>query len=238
MISLLHPSRQRATKSIETTKKWLQRSGCETELIISIDEDDPQKEYYLRYYSHFNQASTKVLINQNRSAVDAINNAAKEATGNIMIVVSDDSDCPDNWCSVIYSATEGKKDFVLKTFDGIQNWIVTMPVLDREYYSRFGYIYHPDYKHMFCDTEFTHVAEALDRIILRNDILFPHMHYSVTKTRADDINEKANATWNDGKRTYIQRFNENFGLPHTVDKWNIKDKFHSQWIKDVIKGRR
>jgi hypothetical protein len=141
MITLLHPTRSRPQRSIDTTQKWINRAGQDVELIVSIDDNDPHRSDYLNRYSHYDPFKTKVISNPNRSAVDAINNAAKESKGNILIVVSDDSDCPEGWGNIILSATEGKKDFVLKVFDGVQRWLVTMPILDREYYNRFGYIY-------------------------------------------------------------------------------------------------
>jgi glycosyltransferase involved in cell wall biosynthesis len=238
MISLLHPTRNRPQKSVEVTKKWLERAGCDIELIVSIDDNDQYRDRYLREYSTYDPFTTKVISNPNRSAIDAINNAAKESKGDILIVVSDDTDCPDKWCQVIYSAVEGKEDFVLKTFDGAQKWIVTMPVLDRVYYNRFGYIYHPSYEHQFCDTEFTHVADVTGKIIWRNDIEFKHLHYSVLREQKDSLYARNDNTWNEGKKTYIQRFNEQFGLPTTVNIWDIHDNGHYQWLKDAVRNRR
>lgn len=206
------------------------------ELIVSIDDNDRYKHNYLQFYSHFDQSKTKIISNPNRSAVDAINNGAKEAKGDILIVVSDDSDCPDNWVNTINVATRGKKDFVLKVDDGVQQWIVTMPIMDREYYNRFGYIYYPEYRHMFVDTDFTHVADILNRIIWRNDILFPHLHYSVTRVRSDkdEVSIKADATWQEGKALYLSRFIQSFGL-EGVNKWDVKSEGHKKWLNDAMR---
>lgn len=236
LISLLHPSRQRPFQSHATTKKWLERAGCEVELIVSIDDNDPYRDQYLRTYSSYDQFTTKVISNPNRSAVDAINNAAKESKGEIMIVVSDDTDCPDNWCNIINRATDGKKDFVLKTSDGVQQWIVTMPVLDRTYYNRFGYIYNPAYLHQFCDTEFTHVADITGRIIWRNDIEFKHLHYSVLKQKRDELYTRNDNTYNEGAKTYIERFHKKFGL-EGVNVWRMapEAKFHIEWLEKTLR---
>jgi hypothetical protein len=231
LISILHPTRSRPHKSLDTTSKWIKQVGVDYELIVSIDDNDPYRDEYLRRYSNYDPFKTKVISNPNRSAVDAINNAAQESKGNILIVVSDDSDCPDSWGKIIFKATEGKTDFVLKVFDGVQPWINTMPVMDRIYYNRFGYVYFPEYTHMFCDTEFTHVAHILERVIERNDILFPHLHYSVTKEGKDSIAARNDNTWNEGKQLYLKRFKENFGFPATVNRWNFKSDSHAHWLK-------
>jgi hypothetical protein len=206
LISLLHPSRGRPEKSFETVQKWIQRAGnVSIELIVSLDEDDPELQGYREMHVSL------LEINKNRSAVDAINNAAKKARGNILIVVSDDTDCPENWAVDLLKCVEGKSDFIAKTNDGIQKWIITMPIMDRAYYNRFGYVYYPDYLHMFCDTELSCVADLTGR---RVDIplTFEHLHYSVGKSAKDSVSEKADATWSQGESLFLDRYKRNFDL--------------------------
>jgi hypothetical protein len=239
-ISLLHPSRGRPHKSLETCKKWIDRAGYDDiELIVSLDNSDNHDGYKNLFsrtgFVNENTPERKIIVNINRSAVDAVNHAAKASIGTILVVVSDDSDCPNGWALKILEATNGKRDFVLKTFDGVQKWIVTMPIVGREYYDRFGYIYHPDYLHMFVDTDFTHVADVLKKIIWRNDILFPHLHYSVTRLRRDDTSIKADDTWHQGKNLYLRRFNERFGLAGHVNIWDISNQGHRTWLQEALR---
>jgi len=224
-ISLLHPSRGRAYKSFETISKWLRCAGSNVELVVSIDTDDEQKDEYIKLYGE------AVIINDNKSSVEAVNKAAQASTGDLMIVVSDDTDCFEGWANMILSAVSDKKDFVLKVNDGIQKWIITMPILDRVYYDRFGYIYHPDYKHMFCDTQFTHVADILKKVIWRNDISFPHNHYSTRRSQRDAISERADATINHGKEVYLRNFKNCFGL-NGIDPWDLHQlgEDNKQWL--------
>lgn len=232
MISLLHPSRSRIDKSRDTMNKWISKATQKIELIVSVDEDDPQLELYLGdYATKFN-----VIQSKNRSAVDAINKAAEVSTGDILIVVSDDTDCPNDWVNKILTAVQGRQDYVLKVGDGIQNWLCTMPVIDRKYYERFGYIYYPEYSHMFCDTEFTHVADCLGKIIQRNDLRFPHEHYCVGKAKKDHINERADATWKQGMQLYLKRVRERFGLDPSIDVFNLSAgaDSHLKWLKQNL----
>lgn len=220
MISIIHPSRNRAMKSLHTTTRWVEMSSknVEAELLVSVDEDDPQMDLYESY--------PKLIINKNRSAVDAINNAAKVASGDIFIVVSDDTEPVQNWDHKILNFVDDHKDWILKTEDGIQPWIITMPIMDRTYYNRFGYIYHPDYLHMFCDTELTCVADITGRKLTSN-LLFPHKHYSVTKEQPDAINKKADSTWAQGEKLFLERYKRNFDLPPGQP---IQDKGMINWL--------
>jgi glycosyltransferase involved in cell wall biosynthesis len=227
-ISIIHPSRGRPQRSAQTMSDWLTRAGMEVELIVSVDDDDPEKQEYIRLHGGYT-----VISNPNRSAVDAVNAGAKAATGDVFIVASDDFACPRNWALILEKHLKGKKDFVFKTFDGVQNYIVTLPIMDRRYYERFGYIYYPGYLHMFCDCELSHVSDVLRKIIFRNDILFRHHHYSVTRSAKDEVSKRADSTWNDGKRLYLQRVREKFGLGKDVDVMALSSEgqAHKEWLK-------
>lgn len=210
-ISLLFPSRGRARKSHENAVRWREQAGegIDLELILSIDRSDPSGDRYKIYHR---ATADKIVHRESKSAVEAINNAAEVATGDIMIVVSDDTLCFDNWGPALLKEVEGKKDFILKTQDGIQKYIITMPVLDRTYYNRFGYIYYPGYAHMFCDLELTCVADITNRKLTSN-LMFKHNHYSVSQEKPDETNRRADRTWDEGERLFLERYRKNFDLP-------------------------
>jgi len=220
MISIIHPSRSRPDKAYATARKWLDNAGCDVEYILSLDDDD-NSDYHFRFgqvlygvYSRIENETGKwphVIRNKNRSAIDAINNAAKVATGNILIIISDDFDCPQMWGKNIIDATVGMRDWIMKTPDGIQKRIITLPIMDRVYYERFGYIYHPDYRHMWADTEMTDVAERTGRLI-KSNIPFVHNHYSIGKSEKDEVSIRADATYEPGRLIYNERKIRNFDL--------------------------
>lgn len=238
-ISLIHPSRGRAHKSKETVNRWIERSGIDDlEILISIDKDDDHISYESYHNIPFCGGACKRkgntlygLINPNRSAVDAINNAAAQASGDIFIVVSDDTDCPENWAVDLLRHVEGKTDWIGKCSDGIQPWIITMPVMDRVYYERFGYIYHPSYAHMFCDTELACVADLTGRRI-EIPLEFKHMHYSVTHETPDSVSRKADATWKQGESVFLSRLRNNFDLTNPPGK--ISDQTYINWAKGKL----
>lgn len=241
-ISLLHPSRSRPQKSYNTIQKWIERAGTDVEVVVSIDKSDNTEEYAQIYNKTFCGGVIRMgmkghsfygIINDNRSAVDAINNAAKHATGDIFIVVSDDTDCPLGWAVDLLKHLEGKEDFIVKVWDGIQPWIITMPIIDRKYYERFGYVYYPEYLHMFCDTELSCVADITGRRITI-PMEFKHLHYSTGVAEKDQVSVKADATWEQGENLFIERVKINFGLVITQLGMGITDKAMSNWIKSKL----
>lgn len=224
-ISIIHPSRSRPEMASRTVDHWLgnaEKPG-EIEYILSLDQSDPYLISYLK------QKKTGVIILDNKSAIEAINNAAVKTTGNILMVVSDDFECFPSWDVKLLETLSGKTDYVVKTLDGQQPWIMTLPIMDRTYYNRFGYIYYPGYSHMFADTEMSHVGDLLDRTV-RINLCFPHAHYTTGKMQMDAINEKNNATWNQGEALYLDRLKQNFGLTSLPGKLRC-DPSHWAWLR-------
>lgn len=230
IFNLIHPSKGRPLKSFQAFKAWSDAAkypqGARWLCSLDWDEDIGS---YMDAYTVNGFPIMSPIISKNKSAVDAVNNAAKHwmADGEIFIVVSDDTAPCQHWDDKIFKEVEGKSDWILKTQDGIQPWIITMPVLDRAYYNRFGYIYYPGYRHMFCDTELTCVADITGRKITSN-LLFPHKHYSVTKEPPDEINKKADATWARGEKLFLERYKMNFDLPPGS---KIQDRGMIDWLQ-------
>jgi len=214
MISCIHPSRNRPEQAKEACKRWLDKAHDRTniEYILSVDKDDRDLK---TYQANAKGLGTYCLVSRNKSAIQAINNGAKVSNGNILIVVSDDFDAPENWDKLLLDATEGKEDFIVKTPDGIQKTLITLPIMDRIYYKRFGYIYHPGYQHLFCDQEMTTVAHYLGKVI-EVPVKFEHLHYSTGQFKKDAISVKNDKTWGQGKKLFNERLKTNFGIPNPL----------------------
>lgn len=228
-ISLIHPSRNRPEQAAETAKHWLSNMFSVLNLAdytLSIDSTDSKlNDYKEKFIGGFN-----VIISDNNNVVEAANIGAKQAKGDILVLVSDDFECYPDWdIDLINHFTEHKNN-VLKTNDGLQGWIVTLPIMDREYYESCGYIYYPEYKHMFCDTEMTHKAELEGKLHKRMDLLFKHNHYTQGETKKDEVNDKANLTWEQGEKIYLERVKNCFGIPN-VDNLDISDAEAIMWIR-------
>lgn len=212
MISIIHPSRSRPHQSYATICKWVGWAGVPVQVIVSLDLDDIELNKYLELYKGFGDRGHTVMSANNKSAIEAINRAMFEATGNIFVIVSDDTDCPKRWGVKLEIMTKTMRDFVIKTYDGVQNRIITMPIFDRAYYNRFGYVYNPEYDHMFADTEYTDVAHILKRVVTKLSFKFPHRQYSVIGRKPDELNLRNNATMDKGREIYKRRKKIKFGL--------------------------
>lgn len=224
-ITIIHPSRSRPDQAFNTMNNWLSRADNpdNIEYMLSIDSDEANK-YYGKFYSmevvlnkdkeHYHEFTdgSKVCIRPNKTAIEAINHAVKYTTGDLFIVVSDDMDCPQHWDTQLLTALQGKSDYCVKVSDGKQPFIMTLPIMDRKYYERFGYIYYPGYQHMFCDTEMSCVAWMLDRYT-PVDVQFTHRHYSYGLSVKDRVNAKNDATWGQGEALFKKRRRMNFELP-------------------------
>lgn len=201
-ISIIHPTRSRPQKSFETITKWIMKAGAKNfEIIVSVDVDDPTIEEYRKLYRNLCHPYVW-LEGHSKNAVEAVNSAAKISSGNILIIVSDDTDAAVEWSTRVLRYTEGKNNFVLKTRDGIQPKMITMPILDRVYYQLDGFIYHPRFKHAWADRFLTDLAHKRGRVITKN-ILFKHLHYSVLKNKKRDAQyARTDATFEEGRQVY------------------------------------
>jgi len=227
-ISVIHPSRNRPVEAWVTATNWAKKCDSGFEYILSLDISDKDLTKYYALFTDFNKSwniNGKSLTNGNKSAIEAINNAAKIATGDLLVVISDDFDCPEHWDTLLlqacknYRSSRFSKDFCMKTDDGLQPTLITMPIMDRIYYERYGYVYHPDYKHMFADQELTAVALMTGKYI-KSDLNFPHLHYSTGKSPKDEINVKNDLTWKQGETLFNERLKTNFGITEPVMQYS------------------
>lgn len=235
-LSIIHPSRGRPDQALTTMTHWLGLHSRTTlwDYILSVDSDDPRLPEYDAFELRSGGQNMRMIVNDNKNVVQAANQAGKHIYGDIVVLISDDFRCFKDWDLVIIEALKGKSG-LLKTFDGVQRWVVTFPVMTRDYYDEQGHIYYPGYEHMFADTDQTHKADLQKKLIIRNDIVFRHNHYSIKGGQPKDaVNFRADKTWGQGEKVYLQRCRSKFGL-------NVKSVYdlspeatkagHINWMK-------
>lgn len=225
MITIVHPSRGRAEIAFKTYNRWKQQAFNPFEYYVSIEKD--QLDYYGQYFDTEN-----IIVSENNTAIEAINNAVKKIDHfDILIIISDDFLPPYKWDISVEMAVDGKSDFVLKTFDGLQRWIVTLPIMDKNYYDRFGYVYDPIFSHLFSDTQLTHIADLNKKLIIRNDITFKH-------NQIYDNNKKiTNRTWDEGKMVYLNNCKNKFGIKEDINILDLtrpEANNHLEWLKKEL----
>lgn len=224
-ITIIHPSRSRPQMAFQTANNWLSSADDKDNIqyIMSLDSDDPMLSKYSYLIPEYSYPRISLAHGSNKSAIEAINKIANYYVGRspeknmIVIVVSDDFSCELGWDTKLLASLGSKSDFIVKTQDGIQPTLITLPIMDKVYYQRFGYIYHPDYLHMHSDEEMTIVGHMLGRVITL-PISFPHNHYSIGGMRHDSINRKNDSTYSQGKSVIERRALNNFGIEKPLIK--------------------
>jgi glycosyltransferase involved in cell wall biosynthesis len=205
VISLVHPSRGRPEKAYITANNWIRLAGgCALEHIFSLDSSDPFVNEY--------KAIDKVIINDNDCVVQATNHGASVATGDILIYLSDDFECPNNWAETI-KALPYSGEFMIKAHDGLQDFrsqVLTIPIMSKALYQKLGYFFYPEYKSMWVDVDLFHVCERLGVIKYHRELLFQHNHYCNGKSTKDDTYRRSDGYWNQGKEVYNRRERKGF----------------------------
>jgi hypothetical protein len=140
------------------------------------------KEYLVSY-------GDKIIIQfgTSKSKIDAINrdvNEIKERFNfDILVNFSDDmaftkvgfDDIIRNKFSIHFEDTNGNLHFN----DGYAgDKISTMSIIGRMYYEGFNYIYHPSYVSLWCDNEYTLIAQKSNKIQYFEEQIFVHNHPS------------------------------------------------------------
>lgn len=210
-ISLIHPSRGRAKKSFQNSMEWLIRSGINSiELILSIDVGDNQVHDYMHEYECARPVyPINTIVYNNNSVVEATNKAAHQSTGDILIYLSDDFKCPDNWGAPVLKEFEGEdRPLLVKVDDCLQKFdvpVLTIPIMNRALYERLGYFFHPEYKSMFCDEDLYWTARKLGALKFAPHLKFPHEHVSIGKAQDDETYRNSAKNWDQGKAMFAKR---------------------------------
>lgn len=153
-----------------------------------------------------------------RSKVHAINRDIPE-DWDILVNASDDIRWKPSWADEIVGNCE--KDIFLhfpeEYADGqagskARDTISVVSIMDKEYYKRFRYVYHPDYSSLWCDNEATEVARRLGRYKFVGKVIFEHMHPAARKAKTDAQYKYTESFYHRDKRVFERRKANKFGL--------------------------
>jgi xylosylprotein 4-beta-galactosyltransferase len=225
-ISLLHPSRNRAAMAATSIAEWLGKSSGQhpIEYIFSIDSDDGSKEAYRKLAE---QHGARLIINRNRNHVQAANQAARVATGELLILIADDFGCPERWDESLVRAIGDRNDVAVLIDDGLGARTMTLPIIDRTYYQRFGHLYFPGYTHMYCDNDLEEVSRRLGKLLDARHLLFPHRHYITGAAAYDQTYHRAGKSWGIGALMFALRQARDFDLRPAT----FRDVVQCSWIR-------
>ena len=212
--SIVHPSRERCQLAKQAAIHWIGNFSNDNELeyIVSIDHDDQQKYCYEQWCE---ELGIQLITNQNRSLVDASNKGAALSTGECIVLVSDDFNCPLNWDQSLKDKIQDKTMYGILINDDISKGaIMSLPIISRTLFDRLGYIYHPNFFSLWADNALLDVVKLLDCLIDAQDLVFRHQHYSVGRSKKDTTYERENSAsaYNLGKLAYQKLKERNYDL--------------------------
>lgn len=179
---------------------------------------------YLNDYIHTaNEFSlpNAYYINYDVSKVDAINKCIEKICYNwdIIITWSDDMVAKykgfDNFIRSVFYKNFKDLDGCPGFWDGYRNDdLITLPVLGRKFYERFGYIYHNSYKSLYCDNEMTDIAKIFNAFVfIKNPQIISHEHPNNNKSvKYDKGYSKSESHYYEDYENYKKRLSFMFDL--------------------------
>lgn len=180
-------------------------------ILVSVDVDDYSAiEAVREYYTHPN---ITVVFGVSKNKVDAINrdlDLIKE--WDILVNMSDDMVFVQHGFDYIIRQQFESLDLCLHFPDGNRNDLITMSIIGREYYNRFGYIYNNEYKSLYCDNEQTDVSKLLGKYKFVNENIFVHLHPAYNKAVFDKQYQYTESFNLVDSQTFLRRKENNYGM--------------------------
>jgi hypothetical protein len=181
-------------------------------ILCSLDEDDQSINPIKETLKNFEKVICYYGIS--KSKVDAINRDMDKITDwDILFNVSDDQLFLKKGFDkmVIDKVKEVGGDCFLHYPDrNVKHLLSTMSIMDKKYYQRFNYIYHPSYISLWCDNEAMEVAKKLNRYFYTDDQIFDHYHPAYGKAPNDAQYLKTESYYKADKITFDHRKKINF----------------------------
>jgi hypothetical protein len=194
------PTRGRPQKFISVLDRYVNFcSGMQdVQFLISLDHDDPtmnnenmislltRMRNQLDNRVHFAYGSSKCKIEACNANIEIL----RKLNPDIILLASDDMIPVVSGYDDIICKDMGKHfpdtDGVLHYDDGFsgKDKLITLSILGRKYFERFGYMYHPDYKSVYSDDEFTQVARLLDKVQYIDRCIIQHQWVGIPYTMA------------------------------------------------------
>ncbi len=133
--SLIHASRGRPRMAEAAILEWTGKSSGQHTYAytLSTDTDDAAVDAYRELAARRN---IQLVVDVNRSVVEAWNRAATRTSGDVLVAVSDDFGCPADWDLALDAAIGDCLDVAVLVHDGWEGRIMTLPIVGRPFYER------------------------------------------------------------------------------------------------------
>jgi len=164
-------------------------SECDFEFMITLDRDDvTMNNDKVRAFLDLIK-NLSYIYGNSKTKIEACNADVEYIQQwDILVLVSDDMIpvIKDFDKIIVDLMTEyfPDTDGALHFNDGLfgKDKCITLSIIGRKMYDRFGYIYHPSYKSFYCDNEFTDVVRALGKYHYDPRVIIQHKWHGGLKS--------------------------------------------------------
>ena len=224
--------------------------------LFSFDIDDSSyDEKDFKVYLEKLQIDYSIFVSQSTGKIDAINRDISLVDNwDILLNISDDQmPVVQGYDSLIRQEMDEENSLSLWFNDGHQDRINTQEIVGHNYYKRFGYVYHPSYKSLFCDNETTEVAIALGLMKKNTTSIIRHYHPSWqvnSRIIEDDLYRRNQTFWSEDERNYHFRKSQNFPynnftgevklticIPSVTERSNVFTELFNHISKQIVNNR-
>ena len=220
-ILLKCPTRSRPTQFLGVLRKYVELANRPDLLgiCVSCDTDDATMtpgdiQRAIKNITH-TTAWSEIYYGTSKTKIEAVNADMNSVSWpwDIVVVVSDDmrpqikgyDDVLRSHMMANFPDTNG----ILWVNDGTQGEkLNTISIMGRTMYTSFGFLYHPDYKSLFCDTEFTDLCKGslASKCRYIPYVLIRHEHPGTGfPERNDALYARNQRYWTEDMYTYISR---------------------------------
>jgi len=218
------PTRSRPAKALWALERYRNMAGMPVTIEVVIDSDDETMQT-VEVRQRLAALGCITHSAMHRSKVEACNSGVV-SDWDILVLASDDMiPVQDGYATRIVD--EMKKawpfyDGAIFFNDGAQGSnLCTLPILGRRLHDRFGYVYYPGYKSLFCDREQTDVLNQLGRLHYVDDIIIEHRHHAWGKAEKDQLYTTNDALESEDKALYEIRAAPTRDLQFQFDTMDI-----------------
>lgn len=214
VISLLHASKGRATKALQTMRLWAERCTRpeDVQYVFALESTDAEtdamleRELPVANLPWWNEGDVVAVRGNFGGSAPAWNAACKVSGGALLLQISDDLVCPQDWDTALLNRLPEQWEttpLVIAVNDGLRrDKLMTGAICTRMYADWKGEFLHPGFMSMYSDDDFTFRAyrdqqDGNCRVIEARDLLFEHQHHCKTNAEPD-----ATYLWTGRKEAY------------------------------------
>jgi hypothetical protein len=190
----------------------------------------------------------EIYYGNSKTKIEAVNADMSSIQWNwdIVFLVSDDmipqvkgyDDIIRSHMMACFPTTDG----ILWVNDGTQgNKLNTISILGRKMYESFGYLYHSDYKSLYCDTEFTDLCNGplASKCTYISFMLIRHEHPGTGfPEKGDALYARNQRYWDEDMRTYISRKNYEYDWSILVPTLIERSEKFANLIRSINEKRQ